>query len=416
MIRSTKTTVRFANAAKRSALDGVLKEYHRVVQAFVDVLWKRPHKDIKALLDKEITSLVVTDLSARLVQCAGKQASSIVRGTRTKHERRLWQHAKLVAEGKHKNARKLWASILKYDASKPKVKEGLPMELDERFCSIELDVKSKEFDGWLRIGSLGNKLQLALPFKRTKHFNELLERGALKKGVRLSSRSITFMFELLEVEKQSAGRTAGIDIGMTTAFAFSDGLHQWQSQKCAHGHDLASICAKIGRKKKGSKGFKRAQQHRKNYINQQTNLMPLDGIKQINIEEIRHMRRGKKSSRYMSHFTYAELLGRLKSMAEEQGVLVHEMDPAFTSQRCSACGWTREANRKRKKFQCGKCGHCADADLNASSNLSLNLPVLSRKEKKRPDNERGFYWRAIVGSGKEPISPLCSKTLFHGMT
>ena len=410
MILSSKTTVRFANASKRAALDAVFKEYHRVVQAFVDELWAMPHKDIKAFLDKDTIALVPTTLSARLVQCAGKQASAVVRGTRTKHEQRLHKHGELVQQGRHKDARKLWASILKYDASKPQVKEGLPMELDERFCSIELDVKTKKFDGWLRVGSLGNKLKFVLPFKRTEHFNELLERGALKKGVRLSSRSITFMFELPEVEKQSAGRTAGIDIGMLTALAFNDGIHQWQSQKCAHGHDLASICAKIGRKKKGSKGFKRATQHRKNYINQQINLMPLDGVKQINIEEIRHMRRGKKSSRWMSHFTYADILGRLKLVSEQRGVLVNEINPAFTSQRCAACGWTRKANRTRKKFQCGKCGHTADADLNASSNLSLDLVALSRTGKKRPDNRTGFYWRAKVGPGKEPISPLCSMT------
>lgn len=410
MIRSSKITVRFTNFSKRLVLASVFKEYHRVVQAFVDILWERSYTEVRPLLNRDTLALVSTTLSARLLQCAGKQASGIVRGTRIRCERRLWRHNKLIEEGKHKQARKLWISIVKYDAGKPKVKNGLPMELDERFCSIELDVKSKEFDGWLSIASLGLKNKLVIPFKRTKHFNELLERGQLKKGVRLSSKNITFMFELPDVPKQDHGRTAGIDIGMTTAFAFSDGVHQWQSQKCVHGHDLASIFRKIGRKKKGSRAFREACQHRTNYINQQINKLPLDGIKQINIEEIRHMRRGKRSSRYMSHFTYAAIFERLKLVSEDRGVLINEVNPAFTSQRCSACGWTRKVNRARKKFQCGKCGYKADADLNASANLSLDLVALSRTGKKRPDNRAGFYWRAKVGSGKEPISPLCSRT------
>jgi len=409
MIRSAKTTLRFANSAKREALAGVQAEYLRVVRAFVDVLWERPHKEVKSLLDKDIIALVPTTLSARLVQCAGKQASGVVRGTRTKLERRLHKHRELVAKGEHKHARKLWMSIQKHDVSKPDVKEGLPMELDERFCSIELEVGTKMFDGWLRLTCLGNKLIMRLPFKRTEHFNELHANGIIKKGVRISGRAITFMFELPDVPKKTNGTTAGIDVGMTTAFSVSQaGGAQWASAPCAHGHDLASICQKIGRKKKGSRGFREACQHRKNYINQQTNLMPWDGVKQINIERIRGMRSGKKSSRYMSHCTYAELLGRLKSMSEERGVLVSELDPAFTSQRCSCCGWTREANRKRKKFQCGSCGFAADADLNASSNLSLGLPVLSRSGKKRPDNKAGFFW--LESPGKEPMSPLCSET------
>jgi transposase len=412
MIRSSKTTLRFANANKREALEGIMREYHRVVCAFVDILWEKPHAEVRSLLDKEITSAVPTFLSARLIQCAGKQASGVVRGTRQKREQRMYQHKKLADEGKHKHARKLMASILRYDVSKPNMKFGLPMELDERFCSIELEVGSKKFDGWLSLASLGLKEKIKIPFKRTKHFNELLSLGTLKKGVRLSSRNITFMFEIPDPAHADHGKTAGIDIGMTTALSVSFGDHQWESQKCAHGHDLTTICQKISRRKKGSKGFRRAQQHRKNYINQQVNLMPLDGVRQINIEGIRDMRKGKRSTRFMSHFTYTVLSERLKSTSEERGVLVVEVDPAFTSQRCSCCGWTREANRKGKKFQCGKCGFIADADLNASRNLSLDLTPIVRTGKKRPDNKKGFYWR-VLGPGKEPMSPLCSEISDH---
>ena len=405
MIRSSKTTIRFANAAKREALASVMTEYRRVVSEFIDILWERPHKELRSLLDKETIALVPSTLSARLLQCAGKQASGVVRGTRTKNERRAWQHAKLVEQGRHKQARKLAAVLAKRQASKPSI-SSLSMELDERFCSIELDVKTACFDGWLTLGSLGSKLKLKMPFRRTKHFNSMLEKGSMKKGVRISDRSMTFMFELPDAASRAEGATAGIDIGMTTLLSCSDGT---TSAPCIHGHDLGSICKKIARRKKGSRGFREAQQHRKNYINRQINRLPWDDLRQINIEAIRHLRRGKRTSRFLGHFNYADILERLKSIAEQRGVLVHEMDPAFTSQRCSACGWTRETSRKGKKFQCGNCGFAADADLNASSNLRLDLPPLSRTGKKRPDNKRGFFWPA-EDRGKEPMSPLCSKT------
>ena len=42
-------------------------------------------------------------------------------------------------------------------------------------------------------------------------------------------------------------------------------------------------------------------------------------------------------------------------------------NPAYSSQECSACGHTEEGNRKSQSdFQCLKCKHTENADLNAS--------------------------------------------------
>ncbi|MEO5969803.1 MAG: transposase [Bdellovibrionia bacterium] len=47
--------------------------------------------------------------------------------------------------------------------------------------------------------------------------------------------------------------------------------------------------------------------------------------------------------------------------------LVMEVNPAYSSQECSACGHTEEGNRKSQSdFQCLKCKHAENADLNAS--------------------------------------------------
>lgn len=405
MIRSSRTTLRFANGGKREALSSLCVEYRRVVQEFIDLLWVMPYGEVRALVPKEVVALLgPTDLSARLVQCAGKQASAIVRGTRKKNEQRKWRHARLVEEGKAKEAGRLLAVIAENDGASPIAPEDLPMELDERFCRIELE-GSSSFDGWLVLGSLGKKMKLKLPFRRSKHFNAMFEKGAMKKGVRLSDKRATFMFELPDKEKKAAGATAGIDIGMTTLLSCSSG---WSSEPCIHGHDMASISQKLARRKKGSKGFRKAQQHRKNYIGQQMNRLPWEELKAVQIEKIRGLRKGRRTSRFLGHFNYADILGRIRSIAEEQGVLVREMDPAFTSRRCSACGWTRESNRKGKRFVCGSCGYAADADMNASCNLALDLPVLERTGRKRPD-DAGFHWPAL-DRGEEPMSPSCSET------
>jgi putative transposase len=47
-------------------------------------------------------------------------------------------------------------------------------------------------------------------------------------------------------------------------------------------------------------------------------------------------------------------------------VLVH---PAYTSQRCHACGHTHADNHKGEVFRCWSCGHTDHADVNAAKNI-----------------------------------------------
>lgn len=84
IIRSTKVSNKFSNKGKLEQLHLCIDEYRNIVAQFVDLLWEQ--EKIPTLLPKEITSQIKTWLSARMLQCAGKQASGIVRGTRTKQK------------------------------------------------------------------------------------------------------------------------------------------------------------------------------------------------------------------------------------------------------------------------------------------------------------------------------------------
>ena len=92
MIKSSKVTLKHLNTCKKDTLSVFLKEYRRVVSCFIDILWDMGK--ITPLLDKDITSKVDTWLSARMIQCAGKQASGIVRGTQVKQKRRIIYYRK----------------------------------------------------------------------------------------------------------------------------------------------------------------------------------------------------------------------------------------------------------------------------------------------------------------------------------
>ena len=47
------------------------------------------------------------------------------------------------------------------------------------------------------------------------------------------------------------------------------------------------------------------------------------------------------------------------------------MNPKYTSQRCSKCGFVHKGNRSGLGFRCGNCGFCLNADLNASRNIGV---------------------------------------------
>ena len=94
-------------------------------------------------------------------------------------------------------------------------------------------------------------------------------------------------------------------------------------------------------------------------------------------------------------------------VAQQKNVSIVEVNPTYTSQRCSQCGWTRKKNRSGKSFKCDKCGYAADADLNASRNIFLTLPSIKMDTRLKNPNRLGFYWSPL---GLENIVPAVSKT------
>jgi hypothetical protein len=57
---------------------------------------------------------------------------------------------------------------------------------------------------------------------------------------------------------------------------------------------------------------------------------------------------------------------------------VRYVDPAYTSQGCSRCGYTTPANRYGLRFRCGACRLQIHADLNGARNVRLR-GILARQ-------------------------------------
>ncbi|WUK73488.1 transposase [Kribbella sp. NBC_00359] len=60
---------------------------------------------------------------------------------------------------------------------------------------------------------------------------------------------------------------------------------------------------------------------------------------------------------------------------------VEKINPAYTSQTCSVCGHCAPENRESQAvFRCVACGHQANADVNAATNIAAGRAVSARRE------------------------------------
>ena len=76
----------------------------------------------------------------------------------------------------------------------------------------------------------------------------------------------------------------------------------------------------------------------------------------------------------------------LKSVSRYTGTQVVKVPAAFTSQRCSACGYVDPKSRDSQAvFRCTYCTHTGHADVNAAKNiLAAGLAVTACRESKAP--------------------------------
>jgi len=86
MIKSTKVSLKFCNHHRTEEISVLVDEYKNVMKQFIFILWGK--QKINRMVDKSLCSQIKTWLSARMIQCAGKQASAIVFGTKKKQNNR----------------------------------------------------------------------------------------------------------------------------------------------------------------------------------------------------------------------------------------------------------------------------------------------------------------------------------------
>ena len=95
----------------------------------------------------------------------------------------------------------------------------------------------------------------------------------------------------------------------------------------------------------------------------------------IVVENLKQIRDRISDGKKFQQWAFNQLQDYISYKAKEHGILVDDVKPQYTSQRCShsACGFTHEHNRAGDEFECQKCGKELHADYNAARNIGWRL-------------------------------------------
>ena len=92
----------------------------------------------------------------------------------------------------------------------------------------------------------------------------------------------------------------------------------------------------------------------------------------IAFEDLTDIRDRMPGAKKVHAWAFRRLYDLVSYKAEERGIRTVQVDPAYTSQRCSKCGHTARNNRpSQAEFRCGKCGYENHADYNAAKNVAM---------------------------------------------
>ena len=348
-----------ANPGKLERLDELAAEHQRTVQAYVDWLIaheiRQPDK-YDHIPEQEIS----TKLSDRWQRCAWQQACGIVRS---------W----------YSNARE----------NPPKL-QNVCIQANANVVGIEHS-KTAQFDYWLRISTLAAGHPVRIPIKVYERAKKTLAQfPKLCSGVTLNRRDgewfATFIVERNGL-KATSSKVVGVDIGMVSIVSTSGGRRYGQvspelrrrvERANAKRRRKQQLNACLKRKSRATVSLKddKAEAFARNEIGRALNQMldELPGASKVALERltVKDMRfRSRQMNRALRASQLGYIRDKLKFKLDERGIRYRSVQPAYSSQQCSQCGFTISMNRRSQaEFHCLWCGFEANADENAASNIA----------------------------------------------
>jgi IS605 OrfB family transposase len=226
--------------------------------------------------------------------------------------------------------------------------------------------------------------RIIVPLQLGEFQKGFLERG-IPKEAELICRKGKFFFNLVldlpEVAVRDDGAVAGVDLGENNIAAISTGK-LFGGGKLRHDRDkFLALRSRLQRN--GSQSARqllkkvsgREARHVTHVNHEVSKSIVAEAVRNecstITMEDLTNIRKrikaGKRMRSRLHRWAWAQLQTFVAYKAEAAGIGVEFVNPAYTSQTCSACGSL--GNRAKHRFSC-TCGSLAHSDLNASRNLA----------------------------------------------
>ncbi len=174
----------------------------------------------------------------------------------------------------------------------------------------------------------------------------------------------------------------GIDVGLKTFAYLSDGsqienprfFRQEEQALAKAQRKLSKAKGKTPEKRKRRKVVARIHERisnrRRNFIGQHVALLVKRfGLSAIEALVVRNMVQNPKLAKSIADAAWSAFFTQLVLKAEEAARQVVKVNPAYTSQSCSACGNIQEMPLSVRVYQCSRCSLVLDRDHNASRNI-----------------------------------------------
>ena len=192
----------------------------------------------------------------------------------------------------------------------------------------------------------------------------------------------TITFEYTPIPLPVSDLAVGIDVGVQTFATFSDGTEISNPRIYQeHQAELQRAQRRVARRKKGSnrrrkavvllqKVHQRIRSKRSNFLHKQsTAVIRKYGMIVVEALNISGMSRSRLAKQILD-CSWSEWFRQLAYKAEEAGRQFIAVDPRYTSQTCSECGFVHKDNRKTQAdFACLSCGYKDHADHNGAVNI-----------------------------------------------
>ncbi len=271
-----------------------------------------------------------------------------------------------------------------YKVRKPNRKEDVTPSVFRPTASVHFDKRTYSFKGEsLSLYTLSGREIVAM--KLGAFQRDLLSRGAPKEAelVRKGKRwYFNLVLDLPDPEPSGGTDAFGVDLGENNLAATSTGklfgggaLREKRDRHLALRRRLQANGSQSARQRlRAISG--REQRHMRHVNHEVSKALVAEAVRSgagtVVLEDLKHIRRriraGKRMRSRLHRWAWRQLQVFVEYKAEGAGLLVEYVNPAYTSQDCSACG--ARGTRHRHRFSCSNCGLRAHSDGNAARNLA----------------------------------------------